>query len=213
MPHDSLTFAGETLQLLPEQALWWDREYTVFLSDLHLGRVRRKQREDQGKLLESIEEPLRRLGDVLDRLPARRVVILGDLVHAPVGYVDLVVSSVATWRRAFARLEILLIRGNHEDRAGDPPATWHMQVESPPFRLGPFDLRHLPDHAATGQVLAGHLHPACRLPGENKRYPCLVVEAGQLVFPAFGRFVSTTPIEPAHGRELYLFHKGRVTRP
>ena len=38
-----------------------------------------------------------------------------------------------------------LIRGNHDKRAGDPPASLNIRVVPEPLLLGPFALQHEPD--------------------------------------------------------------------
>ena len=84
-----------------------------------------------------------------------------------------------------------LVRGNHDSRAGDPPASLRIEVVDEPYLLGPFALRHHPQLHATHFVLAGHVHPVCRLSGRGRdslRMPCFVAAAGQVVLPAFGEF-------------------------
>ena len=38
-PHTTVHWAGVELRLLPDPALWWPAEATVFIADLHLGKA------------------------------------------------------------------------------------------------------------------------------------------------------------------------------
>ena len=62
-----------------------------------------------------------------------------------------------------------LVRGNHDDRAGDPPPEAGIDVVQEPWLLGPFACCHHPrpdgDRHPTHFILAGHLHPCVVLGG------------------------------------------------
>jgi metallophosphoesterase superfamily enzyme len=112
----------------------------------------------------------------------------------------------------------VLVRGNHDDRAGDPPPDLGIEVVDEPAPLGPFALCHAPvagSHAplAAGYRLAGHLHPAVRLngrAGDAARLPCFVVGAAQAVLPAFGEFTGTATVARTSGATLYAVAGDRV---
>ena len=120
----------------------------------------------------------------------------------------------ARWRAQHADLGLTLVRGNHDNRAGDPPASLGMHVVDEPLPMGPFALCHYPRPVAGAYVLAGHWHPCISLRGrafERLRLPCFWFgdDSGQQpghavgVFPAFGSFTGMHRIEPRAGDRIF----------
>jgi metallophosphoesterase superfamily enzyme len=118
------------------------------------------------------------------------------------------------WRERNPELQLTLVRGNHDDRAGDPPATLGFHVVDEPLRLGPFALCHHPRPVADAYVLAGHWHPCISVTGrafERLRLPCFWLgdDSGRLplqavgVLPAFGGFTGMHRIEPRPGDRIF----------
>ncbi len=111
-------------------------------------------------------------------------------------------------------IELTLVRGNHDDRAGDPPASLGIRVVDEPLPLGPFALCHHPQAIAGAYVLAGHWHPCISVSGrafERLRLPCFWFgdDSGALpqqatgVLPAFGSFTGMHRIEPRAGDRIF----------
>jgi DNA ligase-associated metallophosphoesterase len=197
-------WAGELLQLLPERALWWPAGHVLFVADLHLGKAATYRALGQPVPGGTTQENLARLDALIARLAPQRVVFLGDFLHA--AQARTVLATVADWRARHAGIAMTLVRGNHDSRAGDPPAALGIEVVDEPHLLGPFACCHHPQPHATHFVLAGHLHPACMLygPGRDRvRLPCFVSEAGQAVLPAFGEFTGGWLMEAAPGRRFH----------
>lgn len=91
-----------------------------------------------------------------------------------------------------------LIRGNHDKRAGDPPAALNIRVVPEPMLLGPFALQHEPDPHPERHVLAGHVHPVYRLNGKGRqrlRLACFRLGEGLSLLPAFGAFTGGFAVE------------------
>ena len=199
-------WAGEALDLLPERALWWPRTRTLFIADLHLGKAASYRALGQpvpgGTTLGNVA----RVDALIERLGARAIVFLGDFLHAAQARTPSVLQTLAQWRERHATLGCTLVRGNHDSRAGDPPAALRFEVFDEPHRVGPFAACHHPQHHPTQVVLAGHLHPACRLHGRGRdslRMPCFVREGARLILPAFGEFTGGWLVEPTPGRRFY----------
>jgi metallophosphoesterase superfamily enzyme len=109
---------------------------------------------------------------------------------------------------------LTLVRGNHDDRAGDPPASLGFTVVDEPLALGPFALCHHPRPVLDAYVLAGHWHPCISVSGrafERLRLPCFWFgdDTGQLprqavgILPAFGAFTGMHRIEPRAGDRIF----------
>lgn len=191
----ALTLAHETLWLLPERALWWPQARTLFVADVHLGKAASFRALGQPVPAGTTDDNLQRLSDLIDSTGATRLVVLGDLLHARAAQRPDLIAALRQWREHHAALDCLLIRGNHDAHAGDPPASLLIQTLDEPQRLGPFAACHHPRLVPDAFVLAGHLHPALSLHGranEHQRLPCFCKTDGLLILPAFGAFTGTT---------------------
>ncbi len=201
-----LSLAGVSVTLLAERALFWPRERTLIIADTHLGKAASFRAAAIAAPENSIAD-LGRLAGALVRTGASRLAILGDFLHARAGRTPTVLAAIAAWRAAHPDLEVLLVRGNHDVRAGDPPPEWGITCLTAPVALGPFALCHDPDTAAPGYVLAGHLHPAIVLTGpgrQRERLPCFLVGPRRAILPAFGSFTGHTTVYPGPDDRAYL---------
>ena len=113
-------------------------------------------------------------------------------------------ARFARWRSAHPALAITLVRGNHDDRAGDPPAAWGVEAVDDPHALPPFLACHAPCSPPSGYVLSGHLHPGVLLTGKDgaARLPCFVVGTRRAILPAFGSFTGLARAPAARGDRL-----------
>ena len=208
-------WAGELLHLLPERALHWPAGHTLFIADLHLGKAAAYRALGQPVPGGTTLENLSRLSALIAQHGPTHLVFLGDFLHAAAGRTPNLLAALAGWRAQHAAVAMTLVRGNHDSRAGDPPASLCINVVAEPHLRGPFACCHHPQTHATHAVLAGHLHPVCRLSGAGRdslRLPCFVLEARQLVLPAFGEFTGGWRVTAAEGRCLYPLADGQVWR-
>ena len=108
--------------LLPERALFWPRAGTLVVADLHWGKGATFRAAGIPIPVGTTSDDLARLDGALLRTGARRLVVLGDLFHARAGRIAThTLAELRRWRGAAPELEILLVRGNHDRHAGDPP--------------------------------------------------------------------------------------------
>ena len=203
----TIELAGETATLLPQRALFWAAESTLFVADLHLGKDGCFRAAGAPVPAGVLDETLTRLDTVVEATGAERVVVLGDLTHAPIGLTDDMVDEVAAWRRRSA-FDFALVDGNHDRKLrasglADLARAWSMNLIDPGSRFGPFVLQHEPDIVDEAHALAGHLHPAVivRGGGDAVKTPAFHVlngpgDAGVTILPAFSSFVAGVPVRP-----------------
>ena len=189
--------AGRALTLLPEKAAFLAASRTLLIADAHIGKAVSFRALGVPVPRGTTSETLDALSALVASWRARRIVFLGDFLHSARAHAPATLGAVARWRRAHASLELVLVRGNHDDRAGDPPPYLGMRVVDEPFVLDGFALCHHPRPRRGAYVLAGHLHPCVSLGGrafDHLRLPCFWLGDDVGVLPAFGAFTGMHPI-------------------
>ena len=217
---------GETLWLLPERAVYWPRGGALIVADVHFGKAATFRAGGIPVPGGTTAEMLRRLSAALDRTAATRLLILGDLLHARTGRAPHTLEQVAAWRAARPTLAVTLIRGNHDTRAGDPPADWGIECLDAPVVEAPFAWLHEPltsdelrvtsdefrdDTRHSSLVtphypVAGHVHPAVALGGNGRALtlPCFYFGRDYALLPAFGEFTGTAVVRPRPGEQVFV---------
>jgi uncharacterized protein len=134
--------------------------------------------------------------------------VLGDLFHARAGRIATqTLAELRRWRALRTELEIMLVRGNHDRHAGDPPDDLRVNCVNAPAFVPPFVLRHEPAASAEGYTLAGHLHPGIVLAGpglQRERLPCFWLRPHTAVLPAFGSFTGLAAVRPAPDDHVFV---------
>ncbi len=209
----AITLAGECVHLLAQRALWSPARATLFIADLHLGKAATFRARGIPVPAGTTQGNLQRLSVLLDGLPVRRLVVLGDFLHAAQARTPAVGAALAAWRERHHAVELVLVRGNHDSHAGDPPPALGMAVVDEPWPLGPFAACHHPQAMDGLHVLAGHVHPAVVLRGAGRdalRLPCFAVHPQFTLLPAFGLFTGMASLAAGPGRRLFAVGDDRV---
>lgn len=206
-------WAGERLHLLADRAVWWPASSTLFVADVHLGRVTTYRAHGAPVPGDTLGDVLDRLTGAVTRCGADRLVVLGDFVHAAEGLPPSVVDRAADALDVLAAT-IRVVRGNHERNVGRLPEPWPVEVVEPGARLGPFELRHEPSETDDAFVLAGHFHPTTRLEtaADRVEVPCFGLRDRLAVLPAFHTMTDGIELSPRDWR-LYLLADGEVLAP
>jgi len=194
--------AGACLRLLPQRAALLVDEGTLLVADAHIGKAASFRALGVPVPRGTTAQTLQRLSEAVALSGARRIVFLGDLLHSAQGRVPATLQALARWREAHAGLELLLVRGNHDGRAGDPPAALGVQAVDEPLQIGRLALCHHPDTPAAAYVLAGHVHPCVVLGGrahQRLRLPCFHFGPRIGLLPAFGAFTGMHALRPRPG--------------
>jgi uncharacterized protein len=199
--------AGEEITLLPERAVYWARERTLFVADPHFGKAASFRALGVPVPRGTTAGTLERLDVVLRRTAAKHLTFLGDFLHAREGRAPETLRVLNEWRRSHDAIEMTLVRGNHDARAGDPPRELEVKCVSAPVDAPPFVLDHHPRPASSGYVLCGHIHPAVLLSGQGRqhlRVPCFWFGERIGVLPAFGEFTGVATVTVTPGDRVYV---------
>src|SRR5690242_10324517 len=128
-----MALAGEEITLLPERALLWPRTSTLLVADAHFGKAATFRASGIFVPRGTTTGALERLDALLERTGATRVVFLGDLLHAREGRSPETLRVVGQWRASRADVDMVLVRGNHDRHAGDPPESLGIRCIDPPL--------------------------------------------------------------------------------
>ena len=196
------------LELLPDGAALWLETKTLLVADLHLGKAQTFQTFGLPVPSGAEIRDLERLADVVKKTAAKRVIILGDLLHSRVGLRDALVATIASSLQSLGA-EVSLVSGNHDAalervaRLADLPI--HDSLEELGVRL-----IHKP--LERGPFIAGHVHPSAtlRLEGDMIKLPCFVLEGGGLTLPAFSSFAAGANVPRRAGRQRFVIADSEV---
>jgi DNA ligase-associated metallophosphoesterase len=185
----------------------------VFVADVHLGKAAAFRAGGVPLPRGSTAADLARLTRLIEHTHATRLVVLGDFLHARAGRVSALSDTFVAWRQRHAATDVVLVRGNHDARAGDPPADWGVRCVDEPYALAPFLACHKTTAPPTGYALCGHLHPGVRIHGsgeQSARLPCFVIGARRAILPAFGRFTGLAEFEGQPGERVVAIAGGAL---
>jgi uncharacterized protein len=212
----SLTFtvAGEELLASSDKTLFWPARDTLFAADLHLGKEAAFRAGNIPIPPGSTAATLEALTRALEASGAGRLVVLGDMWHSRSARDEGTLARFREWRREHASVEMVLIVGNHDAKAGDLAGD-DIDVSADPLQEAPFLFAHHPSPCAGSYVLAGHIHPSVTLEGRAKqaiRLPCFWFGREVGVLPSFGEFTGMAAVEPVRGDTVLVVAEGRVYR-
>jgi DNA ligase-associated metallophosphoesterase len=209
-----ISLAGADVVLHPSGAAYLSAERTLLIADAHFGKAVSFRKLGVPVPSGTTSETLAAISSAVQDTSAMHVVFLGDFLHSKRSHAPGTLSTLAQWREQNAALELTLVRGNHDDRAGDPPPSLDIRVVDEPLPLGAFALCHHPKPVQGRYVIAGHWHPCISVGGrafERLRLPCFWFgdDSGALpdnavgVLPAFGSFTGMHRIEPRAGDRIF----------
>jgi DNA ligase-associated metallophosphoesterase len=201
------TIAGEELELHPERAVYWNRRRMLFVADPHFGKAASFRKLGVFVPKGTTNEGLSRLDALIERLSPEQIIFLGDFLHAKEGRNAETFAALATWRSMHEAIEMRLVRGNHDRRAGDLPVDVGIPSFDGPLIEPPFALAHHPVAVADHYVLAGHIHPCAVLTGaarQREKLPCFWFGKDVAVLPAFGDFTGCAVVDAAEGDSVWV---------
>ncbi|HYE39550.1 MAG TPA: ligase-associated DNA damage response endonuclease PdeM, partial [Ramlibacter sp.] len=160
-----IRLAGEDALLHPTGTLYLPASRTLLVADAHFGKAVSFRKLGVPVPRGTTAETLAKLDAAIAETGAGHIVFLGDFLHSARSHAAGTLGVLQAWRDRQATLALTLVRGNHDDRAGDPPASLGFTVVDEPLRLGPFALCHHPRPVEGAYVLAGHWHPCISVSG------------------------------------------------
>jgi DNA ligase-associated metallophosphoesterase len=206
---------GYRLHLLAQRAVFCETSQTLCVADVHLGKARTFRSLGVPVPSGTTQANLQAISQLLISTQALRLVVLGDLLHGPAAQHPSVISPLAQWRVTHASVQCVLVRGNHDDRAGDPPASCGFEIVDEPYLIDSQARLlgcHHPQSHPDSLVLCGHEHPVYRLHDSvgGVRLPCFYQTDDRLVLPAFGAFTGGWVVNQSPAQAVYVTDGDRV---
>ena len=204
---EEITWQDEAFQLLPEKALFWEKEKTLFISDPHFGKAAAFRKAGIPVTEKTTVDDVEKLSQIISKTKTKRIVFLGDFIHARSSKTQVLRNLLFSWREEFRSLDLHLIRGNHDHNAGDPWPELGIQCHDEPWNEFKWQCRHYPLDYSNIPYFAGHLHPGFSLRGKGRdrmRSACFQINDSRIIFPAFGSFTGLKDIKPEKNDQLFL---------
>ena len=199
-----------SLLLLADRAIYWPQQKALLIADIHFGKAAAYRAQGQPVPQGTTAANLRRLDALLAAYDCAQIIFLGDFLHAPSSHAPTTLAALHAWRQRHRDVRCILIRGNHDHHAGDPPGTLDIEMATEPYLLGALALRHTPGPHAMHHVIAGHVHPVFRLQGKGRqslRLACFYHTATITLLPSFGDFTGGHQIDAlknGHGERIFV---------
>lgn len=215
-----LDAAVPTLWLMPERAVFEPDSGTLFVADMHLGKAAVFRARGLPVPQGTTTTTLARLSQALERTEARRLVVLGDFLHARESHAAGTLAALSAWRARHPALNCLVVEGNHDVHAGRVQASLGIEVSPEPYACGLLRAVHEPPVGASVPVsgsltLAGHVHPVATLRGraDSLRLPVFWLKDNVLTLPAFGEFTGGFEVRASAQGDEHLFVVGQKVVP
>ena len=199
---------GQHLVLLPERAVFWVQAKMLIVADLHFGKAQVFRESGIPIPGGTTAADIGRLSSLMERLQPDELLVLGDLLHGRVNGGRKFSATVNTWRRRWSGILITLVSGNHDLRAGPPPAPFRIDRIVDQHVYGPFVFRHKAQstNSRSRYMIAGHEHPAVFVSGkghQRETLTCFCFGEKRALLPAFGSFTGNQVIRPEQKERVY----------
>lgn len=173
----------------PRRVAYFPEHELLCAADLHLGYAWCHRASGQLMPITPADNSLTRLRVMLAEFGAKRLVLLGDIVHRALPVAALM-EQIRDLAKLATETELILLVGNHDKRLGKLDATLPLRRE---YRAGQHLFLHgdLAPAEKAERYIIGHEHPGISLGdgvATSRRYPCFVFGGNVLALPAFSNW-------------------------
>jgi uncharacterized protein len=202
---------GEQLILFPQKALFWNIERTLFVADLHLGKINHFRKSGIPVPSKANDHNIELLMEVISLAKPTRIIFLGDLFHSHYNQEWEVFGEVI---KHFSNISFDLVLGNHDIMSERQYESKGIRVHDD-LTVGSFLLTHIPLETIPAQLynIAGHIHPSVNLRGKGRQsitLPCFYFGSRQGFLPAFGNFTGLARIVPKKDDKVFVIADNKV---
>ncbi|MDF2517418.1 MAG: hypothetical protein K0R59_2714 [Sphingobacterium sp.] len=183
-----ITFNKQQLILNNQRTIFWPKQNTLILSDLHLGKAAHFRKHGIPIPSDTANLDLQRLATLIDYYKAANILVVGDLIHAGINQE---VFLLKEFKQKYADLNFHLVLGNHDRMVEKLAKQIDLIYHKDKFELEQISFVHEPTTAPSAFSISGHIHPGVSIklpPNKHLRLPCFWVSAQQIILPAFSKF-------------------------
>lgn len=204
----SYTINENNFVLSPERTILWEKQNTLIIADLHIGKTGRLRRPGKTIPQKVYKEDLQRLFTQILYSKADQLIIVGDLSQSRS---NKEMEIFKRWRNDFSSLSIQLVNGN-DDILNN---SWYDELNitrSDRLLIDGFSFCHDPEDIKSSIALknpytfSGHLHPGINIKGMGKQaiqFPCFYFKNSYATLPAFSRFTGFSKVSPKKGENVF----------
>ena len=188
----------ESLCLSSDRSVYWEKEKTLIISDLHFGKTGHFRKSGIAVPQSVYKEDLQRLLAQIQYFKPSNLVVVGDMFHSTE---NKELELFSRWREDFSYLDIHLVKGNHDILKKEWYVKTGIVVHDVSLSVGTFCFQHDPGQCSNENaeyIFSGHIHPGITIYGMGKqalRFPCFYFSERYCILPAFSRFTGTVNIE------------------
>jgi DNA ligase-associated metallophosphoesterase len=204
-----LKIQGEELLLLSEKAIYWKKQKSLLIADLHIGKVTHFRNNNIPIPQVAADENFDKLEKLLIQYKPQTVLFLGDLFHSFYNKEwDKLIFALAK----FPKIRFELITGNHDILKEEHYKSAGITCIREKI-IEKFILTHHPEEHEGFYNLCGHIHPGVRMRGSARQYmklPCFYFGAQQGILPAFGSFTGTAALKIQNDDQVFAVFNDQI---
>ena len=202
---------GEQFILSKERAIFWVVKKMLIISDLHIGKSAHFRRS-------GIQVPdtvgltdLHRLTSLMKEFEPDTLLVTGDMFH---NNINSDANAFEDWRRHYAHLKVVLIKGNHDALKNEDYEALNIEVHPKELLCAPFRFIHdQPVERDEYYNICGHIHPGIVLYGKARqqlKFPCFYFGQYCAILPAFSVFTGLKILKQQEGDRFYALTLHKV---
>lgn len=199
-----------SLTLLPERAIFWEKERMLIIADAHIGKVSHFRKNGIPVPRMAERNNLWRLSGLVMKTKPNKIIFLGDLSHSKLNKAW---DQFVDFRKGYSNVEMILVRGNHDILSEQSFINAEIKVVDS-MTVGPFFFTHDREVSHLYNV-HGHIHPSIRLRGKGRqslRVPCFFFGKDYGILPSFGDFTGSYTLKPEDGDAVFVPGNGETMR-
>ncbi|MBW1654327.1 ligase-associated DNA damage response endonuclease PdeM [Flavobacterium quisquiliarum] len=197
----NIQLKNENFILHSTGAVFWEKQKTVIISDVHLGKVTHFRKHGIAIPQNAVSENFRKITAVLDHFLPEKIIFLGDLFHS---------TKNAEWNLfeewlSNHKQETYLITGNH-DIIDESHYKKIGVIVTEILEIDAFFFTHHPTEKEDLFNFSGHIHPGIVLRGlglQTLKLRCFFCKPNQIILPAFGEFTGKYFLKPSSEDTVY----------
>ena len=202
---------NEQLLLTNKRAVYWPKNKSLILSDLHIGKAAHFRKFGIPISNDVFKDDLNKLDQLISFFDVERLIIVGDLFHAEN---NKEVLDFQIWKGNHNTLQVDLIKGNHDRLADRVYTLLGIRIFKNTLDIGAFCFVHeRPKDCFDKFTVTGHTHPGVVLKGKGRqrlRLPCYQLSETGLVLPAFSKFTGLNTRKPVENPVCYAITDSSV---